>query len=423
MNASSRGDRKHVAIHPHARDAADGNGESRLDLEAFLERFGVQMLAVARRHSNNAADADDAFQRAMEVLLTKAPDLRGDELAAWASTVVRNEALQIHRRRRHLVDAEFEEIADRWVSDAPPPEEMLLDTERLGHGREALSRIHPDQARCLLLRADGLGYPEICELTGFSYAKVNRLLSEGRKAFHLHVGMIDSGLECERLAPVLSMVADGEPAPNRAELDRHLETCVHCRSTLRDYRESARDVGALLPLGASGLLDAQNHGLLGRAGQALRAPIDWLQARLAGPASELHQGAEIALGKKIALVAGVCASLVAGGAVVEHAVDDGGDSATPAAIEPPKGSATAPAQTDRARHKRAALRRTRKQRAAARQRQRQLEAASAVEAAAASTAADAATPLSGVDQPAAADPADSDTSGPLVDGQGEGLAP
>lgn len=361
----------------------------------------------------------------MEQLLTKAPsDLNDEALAAWTSTVVRNEALQIHRRRRHEVEAEFEEIAEGWVSDAPAPEEMLLDTEQFAQGREALARLNPDQTRCLLLRADGLGYPEICEITGFSYAKVNRLLSEGRKAFHLHVGMIDSGRECERLAPALSMLADGEDPANRDELDRHLSSCLHCKSTLRDYRGTARDLGALMPVGAFALADAEKHGLLARVGQALRAPVDWLQARLSGSAAEMHQGAEVALAKKVAIVVGVGASVVAGGVVAERAVERGSEQSPPSAITTP--GTISPAQLDKVEVRESAESRARARRADAAER-RKREAAESVEAAAADASAPAASaPGSGtaVDNGVAADPADQPPAGAQgTDGQAEGLAP
>lgn len=418
-----------MALHPHARQTADiGHANRSFDLEAFLHRHGNQLIGVARRYSNSSADADDAYQRGMEHLLTKAPVGMDDEaLAAWATTVVRNEALQIHRRRRQEVDAEFEEIASGWVSDAPAPDEALLDTEQFAHGREALSRLNPDQTRCLLLRADGLGYPEICEITGFSYAKVNRLLSEGRKAFHLHVGMIDSGLECERLAPVLSLFADGEPLSDEHALKQHLSSCLRCRSTLRDYRDTAGKLGALLPAGAFTLTDPEAHGYIARVGRALRAPVEWLQARLSGPAAEMHHGAEVSLGKKLAVVAGLGASLVVGGGAADHIVN--GRDATPVPVQSPRfssaGGVTA-VQHDRSERRRADERRARSERAEVRERRRQREAAREVEAAATASGAEAAERLGGeVDADGvAADPADeAPNDAPTTDGRAEGLAP
>ena len=60
------------------------------------------------------------------------------------------------------------------------------------------------------LKAQGLTYAEIGELTGWSYTKVNRCITEGRRAFIERYERIESGKECERWAPVLSAMADGE---------------------------------------------------------------------------------------------------------------------------------------------------------------------------------------------------------------------
>ncbi|HEX8744210.1 MAG TPA: hypothetical protein VF712_13855 [Thermoleophilaceae bacterium] len=48
--------------------------------------------------------------------------------------------------------------------------------------------------------------------TGFSgrYTKLNRCPSEGRKAFATRLAGIESRAECERLAPLLSALVNGE---------------------------------------------------------------------------------------------------------------------------------------------------------------------------------------------------------------------
>jgi hypothetical protein len=54
-------------------------------------------------------------------------------------------------------------------------------------------------------------------------AKVNRCLAEGRKSFLERYAGIESGRECERLAPALSAFVDGEgDAAQAVELRMHL---------------------------------------------------------------------------------------------------------------------------------------------------------------------------------------------------------
>ena len=44
--------------------------------------------------------------------------------------------------------------------------------ERLSQSAEALSRLKPQEVRCLVLRAQGLSYREICNATGFTYTNL-----------------------------------------------------------------------------------------------------------------------------------------------------------------------------------------------------------------------------------------------------------
>ena len=46
----------------------------------------------------------------------------------------------------------------------------------------ALADLKRDECRALWLLGLGLSYAEICEVTGWTYTKVNRCLSEGRVA-------------------------------------------------------------------------------------------------------------------------------------------------------------------------------------------------------------------------------------------------
>ena len=60
---------------------------------------------------------------------------------------------------------------------------------------------------------------------------------------------IESGAECERLAPKLSALVDGEAdVADVALLRRHLRGCLACRATLREHQLAPAVVGALLPL-------------------------------------------------------------------------------------------------------------------------------------------------------------------------------
>ena len=78
-------------MHIPGRKRAGGR-PARRDLDptalALLERHGAGILATARRYAATPEDAEDAYQRAFEILLTKAPTASEDELVPWLKTVV-----------------------------------------------------------------------------------------------------------------------------------------------------------------------------------------------------------------------------------------------------------------------------------------------------------------------------------------------
>src|SRR4051794_15275844 len=117
------------------RDAAEQRHPRAALVEQFIERNGVQLLQAARRYSASTADAEDAYQRTLEVLLTKAPEGSDDDrLLAWALTVARNEALQEQRRHTKIVDGAFEDLTADFVAESGAADEHVLELEHLGQG-------------------------------------------------------------------------------------------------------------------------------------------------------------------------------------------------------------------------------------------------------------------------------------------------
>ena len=146
---------------------------------------------------------------------------------------------------------------------------------------------------------------------------MNRCLSEGRRRFADRLAGIESGAECDRLAPQLSALADGEArAEDMAALRTHLRTCLICRARLRDYRAAPARVAAFAPpVAAAG-------GLLASARDLLHAVAGWLGERSAA-AVRWHQAAELAATHKVAAIAASTAMLAGGGAATVATVDGG----------------------------------------------------------------------------------------------------
>ena len=68
----------------------------------LIETHDAVFRRTARRYSICADDAEDAYQRSLEILLTKAPPLEGDAIVRWMQVVTKREALSVSRQRERF---------------------------------------------------------------------------------------------------------------------------------------------------------------------------------------------------------------------------------------------------------------------------------------------------------------------------------
>src|SRR5215210_6265556 len=79
----------------------------------LIARYGAEIMATARRYAETREDAEDAYQRGLEILLTKAPSTSEDDLLPWLKTVVKHEAFSLRRQReRHSPVTDDGELRD-----------------------------------------------------------------------------------------------------------------------------------------------------------------------------------------------------------------------------------------------------------------------------------------------------------------------
>src|SRR4051795_4449731 len=140
------------------------------------------LLRTARRYSLCADDAQDAYQRGLEILMRHAGRLDADRATGWLHTVVKHEALAINKARCRILGGEEVDLDAIETRTSPSPEDRVLGVEQVARSAEALQRLKPQEVRALWLKAMGNSYQEICDATGWSYTKVNRCLAEGRKS-------------------------------------------------------------------------------------------------------------------------------------------------------------------------------------------------------------------------------------------------
>lgn len=307
-------------------------GAERPRADAARKRAAVELIArheralrrTARRFSLDADDADDAYQRALEILLIKAPTTDPRQLIRWTQTVTKHEAMAVRESREKLLGANIprDDDYDPLASVPAPgdgPEERAARSEAVARSREALEALKPAELRALSLLASGCSYAEIGRITGFSQTKINRALAEGRERFRGLLASSEDGTRCGELRPLLSSFCDGEAsAADAATVRAHLRACAGCRATMRAYRAAPRIVAGLVPaLPAS-------RSLLER----LQDTVGGLWSRVAGPGGAADSAAGVAAGggtrgigmAALAKLAAVCAGAAGGAACVATGV-------------------------------------------------------------------------------------------------------
>lgn len=142
-----------------------------------IERHTPSLMRVARRYSLCADDAHDAYQRGVEIYIRNVGRLEPETTVGWLRTVIRNEALAVRKARQRLIAACEFDLDRQEARHLPSLDEAVASADLAAR---SVSILKENERRALILRAQGHSYRQICELTGWTYTKVNRCLSEGR---------------------------------------------------------------------------------------------------------------------------------------------------------------------------------------------------------------------------------------------------
>ena len=233
-----------------------------------VARHERSLMRVARHWSLCRDDALDAYQRALEIYVRRIDAVDPVTEISWLRVVVKHEALAVRRMRAESVTVEDVDLDGHAPEAQRPVDELLAARERVSRGAEALRRLKPDEAKALMLKAEGHSYKEISEQLGWTYTKTNRAITEGRARFLKAFAEIEAGAECERVAPTLAALVGGTATADALlELRPHLQHCTTCRATVRSLHESRLGrLAALWPI------------------PAVLAPLRWVQGRLGASA-------------------------------------------------------------------------------------------------------------------------------------------
>ena len=221
-------------------------------------------MRVAQHWSLCRDDALDAYQRALEIYVRRLDTLDPATEISWLKVVVKHEALAVRRSRAESVPTEDVDLDGHVAEAQRPVDDLLAGRERVKRSAEALRRLKPDEAKALMLKAQGLSYAEIGESLGWTYTKVNRCITEGRARFLRVYAEIEAGEECDRFAPTLAALVGGTASAEALlELRPHIRNCATCRATVRRLHATRLGrLAALWPL------------------PALVAPLRWATGRV-----------------------------------------------------------------------------------------------------------------------------------------------
>ena len=274
---------------------------------------------TARRYSICAADADDAYQRSLEILLTKAPTADRSELRPWLHTVIKHEALaaappaRAHRRARG-----HRRRTSRSPRPSADPEETAGDRERVRHTAEALGTLKPNELQCMVLKALGYSYDEISAAHRIQLDQGEPLADRGTPAV-LRVLRRDRVGRTLRALPAAAVRGLRRPRERRRRSARCARTCRRARRAARRCAPTARR-----RRGSPSWCRRRSSCPCWSGPSLWSRFTDWLSGgggeRAGALGAKLQQGAEMVSAQKAAAVVASTAALAGGGAAVHEQV-------------------------------------------------------------------------------------------------------
>ena len=180
-------------------------------------------------------DAEDAYQRAAEILLTKAPDRPAEDMCRWLRTTVKHEA-------SHPPPARASGAARGAGARARAAHRPARHPRTRGALRRACASAPGAGAAqaaggpCLLLKAEGYSYKRDLRANGLLIHEGGSLPEGGPPGVHRPAGGHRGG---RRVQPggAGALRAGGRRGHRRTSHGRpHLRSCLSCRATLREYR-------------------------------------------------------------------------------------------------------------------------------------------------------------------------------------------
>lgn len=157
--------------------------------EELYQQHHDRLLALARRNTSSADDAEEALHDAFLLFIHHYDVSDGSPPIAWLTLTLKRRCWAIYKAQRRVAlappprsaDEESEDDLLEQIPDSGQlPDEAAEQAETVALVRRQLARLKPAERRALALLALGYSYKEIVKITGWTYTKVNRCIREGR---------------------------------------------------------------------------------------------------------------------------------------------------------------------------------------------------------------------------------------------------
>lgn len=168
---------------PHARRAE----AKKLAAKIYATQHR-RLLAIGKRNSQSIEDAEEALQDTFILFIDHFDPNSGAPALAWITLTLKRRCWASYRRQQLLqrqrpplpTDTPATSHEEELLDPSRLPDELAVVAANVSEARQQIAELKRDERRALSLLAFGYSYREICDLTGWTYTKVNRCISEGR---------------------------------------------------------------------------------------------------------------------------------------------------------------------------------------------------------------------------------------------------
>jgi RNA polymerase sigma factor (sigma-70 family) len=273
-----------IELAGHVRAAAGGDKDA---ARHVLEAVSDDVYELALRMLGHPADAEDAAQEVLVIVLTHLSSFRGESaFRTWVWRIAANHLKRVRRGRRETVT--FETLDERLrtglrehPSERPDPEVALLSAELRLRCTEAMILSLDRDLRIAHVLGDLFGLPgEVCaEILEIDPAAFRKRLSRARRRLHEFMsawcgvfdtanpcrcgGQVDTAIDRGLLAPEDLYLTNARKRPSRDALGRAAEEVGQLMHIVEVLRGPARFAAPeAMVQGLRSLIDSQRLELL-----------------------------------------------------------------------------------------------------------------------------------------------------------------